>query len=79
MSIWKVWGAVTWSDHCKDKLKILLDKLRNQHEDLTVLGLKRVQNDINLDGYWYRDNRGTNAFKNKQAIAALELPESTWE
>ncbi|NEP00430.1 MAG: bifunctional DNA primase/polymerase [Symploca sp. SIO2E9] len=67
-------GSNTFSDTCKQRQVACLEALKEKYgEDLAVLGLK--DNDyIEIDGHWFYDNRGTNAFVGKKAIAAFGKP-----
>lgn len=62
------------SPTCVGRIQKLTSTLKSQHQDLPVLGLKNYGDQIELDGYWFADHRGSNAFKGKRAIAAFGKP-----
>ncbi len=43
--------------------------------ELCRLGLKRYAETLKFDGWWFNDNRGSNAFKSQNALAALGTPQ----
>ena len=67
-------GSNTFSDKCKARQAACLEKLHEQYgQELAVIGLKDSIY-ININGHWFHDNRGTNAFVGKKAIAAFAKP-----
>lgn len=62
------------SSSCIGRIEKLTSHLKSQHEDIPILGLKKYAEEIELDGYWFADHRGSNAFKGKEAIAAFGKP-----
>ena len=62
------------SPTCISRIEKLTSHLKAQHGEMPILGLKRYGEEIGLDGYWFRDHRGSNAFKGKEAIAAFGKP-----
>ena len=67
-------GSSNISQHCLGKVDTLIKSLEVQHPGLPVIGLKKLQDGIATDGYWFRDNRGTNLFKGERALAAFASP-----
>lgn len=63
------------SPNCQHRLVKLIEKLEEEHEEISLLGIKKYQEIFGLDGYWFADNRGTNTFKGKKAIAAFGKPQ----
>ncbi len=64
-----------YSDTAIDRVKALLSELEKYYgEDFPQIGLKKYWTALDLDGNWFNDNRGSNHFKGKQAIAAIGTP-----
>jgi hypothetical protein len=66
-------GSSTISQDCKERQLALVDWVRGQHQEVKVLANK-ADTHLPLDGHWFNDNRGSNAFKGVEAIAAFNLP-----
>ncbi len=64
-----------WSDTCISRIAALIEHLESQHQDIPILGIKQYADDLELDGWWFNDNRGSNAFKSQRAIAAFGKPQ----
>lgn len=63
-----------YSAHCLDKLTALKQYLEKLHPSIPVLGLKKYSSQLDLQGWWFKDNRGSNAFKSMTAMAAFGTP-----
>jgi|GEM_PF-6892199 len=64
-----------YSDTAIQRVVALLSELEKYYgEDFPQIGLKKYWTALDLDGNWFNDNRGSNRFKGKQAIAAIGTP-----
>ncbi len=66
-------GSNQISDACKSRQLALLEWIQGQHQEVKVLANK-ADSHLSLDGWWFNDNRGSNAFKGVEAIAAFNVP-----
>ena len=66
-------GSNQISDTCKARQLALLDWITQQHQQVKVLANKGDSH-LPLDGWWFNDNRGSNAFKGVEALAAFNMP-----
>lgn len=66
-------GSRQISESCKARKLDLLDRIKQQHQDVKVLANKGDSH-LPLDGHWHRDNRGSNAFKGVEALVAFGTP-----
>ena len=64
-----------WSNKCQNHLIALINYLENQHPGIPLLGLKKYATALKLSGWWFNDNRGSNAFKSQNALAAFGTPQ----
>ncbi|MGB5634628.1 MAG: hypothetical protein WBM44_08860, partial [Waterburya sp.] len=64
-----------WSDTSRGRNESLINYLKTQHPGIPILGIKRYAEPLKLDGWWFNDNRGSNAFKSQNAIAAFGTPQ----
>ncbi len=64
-----------WSPNCQNRLDALINYLETQHPGIPILGLKKYATALKLNGWWFNDNRGSNAFKSHAAIAAVGKPQ----
>ncbi len=53
----------------------MISHLETVHQDIPLLGIKKYAEALKLDGWWFNDNRGSNAFKSQSAIAAFGKPQ----
>ncbi len=65
-----------WSPTCLDRLETLAEYLKSKHPDIGIIGLKKYSEDLDLKSWWWRDNRGTNKFLGREAIATFGTPQS---
>ena len=56
----------------EQRLAALTNEVRSRHPDLGIIDYKAV--DSNKDGYWFRDNRGSNEFKSRSALLTVGTP-----
>jgi hypothetical protein len=66
-------GSNQISDSCKSRQLALLEWIKQQHPEVKVLANK-ADSHLPLDGWWFNDNRGSNAFKGVEALAAFNTP-----
>jgi hypothetical protein len=66
-------GSNQISDSCKSRQLTLLEWIKQQHQEVKVLANK-ADSHLTLDGWWFNDNRGSNAFKGVEALAAFNTP-----
>jgi hypothetical protein len=66
-------GSKQISDTCKSRQLALLDWIEQQYQEVRVLANKSDTH-LPLDGWWFNDNRGSNAFKGVEALAAFNTP-----
>jgi hypothetical protein len=66
-------GSNQISESCKIRQLALLEWITQQHQEVKVLGNK-ADSHLPLDGWWFCDNRGSNAFKGVEALAAFNTP-----
>ncbi len=64
-----------WSDNARQRIEALISYLETVHQDIPLLGIKKYAAALKLDGWWFNDNRGSNAFKSQTAIAAFGKPQ----
>ena len=64
-----------WSETCQVRIKALINYLEKQHPDIPLIGLKKYAGALELDGWWFNDNRGSNSFKGESALAAFGKPQ----
>ncbi len=64
-----------WSDNSLKRISALINHLETVHQDISLLGIKKYAPALKLDGWWFNDNRGSNAFKSTTAIAAFGKPQ----
>jgi len=65
-----------WSLSCLDRLETLAEYLKSKHPDIGIIGLKKYAEDLDLKSWWWRDNRGTNKFLGREAIATFGTPQT---
>lgn len=72
-------GSNEVSDACKQRQVKLLNAIRSRHEGQSVKVLAN-KSDIHLplDGYWFRDNRGSNEFIGTDVLVAFNTPRPNW-
>ncbi len=63
-----------WSDNCQNRLDALIEHLRNLHPGITILGPKKYVSALELNGWWFKDNRGSNALVSQNVIATIGTP-----
>ncbi len=66
-------GSSQISEACKSRQLALLDWIRQQHLYFLVLA-NQGDTHLPLDGWWFNDNRGSNAFKGVETLAAFNTP-----
>ncbi len=66
-------GSNQISDTCKSRQLALLEWIQGQHQEVKVLANK-ADSHLPLNGWWFNDNRGSNAFKGVEALAAFNVP-----
>jgi hypothetical protein len=66
-------GSNQISDSCKSRQLALLDAIKRQHQEVKVLANK-ADSHLPLDGWWFNDNRGSNAFKGVEVLVAFNTP-----
>ena len=64
-----------WSPNCLLRCQALVKHLKAQYPDIPILSLKKYANALSSEGWWFNDNRGSNAFKGREAIAAFGKPQ----
>ncbi|MGK7897180.1 MAG: hypothetical protein AB4372_27080, partial [Xenococcus sp. (in: cyanobacteria)] len=64
-----------WSNTSIQRDESLINYLQKQHPGIPLLGLKRYAETLKFDGWWFNDNRGSNAFKSQNALAAFGKPQ----
>ncbi|MDJ0571527.1 MAG: hypothetical protein QNJ53_21105, partial [Pleurocapsa sp. MO_192.B19] len=64
-----------WSPTSQKRIEALISHLETVHQDIPLLGIKKYAEALKLDGWWFNDNRGSNAFKSQSAIAAFGKPQ----
>lgn len=72
-------GSRKVSDTCKARQVAFLDWFKQQHPEGKALTYKGDYSYLllaghSLDGHWHHDNRGSNAFKGVEALAAFGTP-----
>ena len=63
-----------YSKEAIQRVEDFVNEVKQHYDDLQVLGLKQYWDTLDLVAYWFKDNRGSNRFKGKQAIAAIGTP-----
>jgi hypothetical protein len=66
-------GSNQISDSCKSRQVTLVEWIKQQHQEVKVLANK-ADSHLPLDGWWFNDNRGSNAFKGVEALIAFNVP-----
>jgi hypothetical protein len=66
-------GSNQISEACKKRQLALLAWITQKHQQVKVLANKSDSH-LPLDGWWFNDNRGSNAFKGVEALAAFNMP-----
>ena len=64
-----------WSGNGVKRIEKLINHLETVHQDIALLGIKKYAPALKFDGWWFNDNRGSNAFKSQTAIAAFGKPQ----
>ncbi|MGK7914385.1 MAG: hypothetical protein AB4038_02405, partial [Prochloraceae cyanobacterium] len=65
-----------WSNKCLQRAETCAEHLRSIHPDIAILGLKKYAESLELEGWWWVQNRGSNKFLGKEAIAAFGTPQT---
>ena len=68
-------GSRQISDSCKDRQKAILEWVMQTHgpQEIRVIANK-LDEHLPLDGWWFNDNRSTNAYQDSGVIVAFNTP-----
>ncbi len=67
-------GSKQVSDTAINRIRALSQTLVNQFGDMPTIAHKSMLERLDLDGYWFRDNRGSNEFEGNPNLMAIGLP-----
>ncbi|MFM7571765.1 MAG: hypothetical protein ACKO4S_01305 [Snowella sp.] len=68
-------GSKDFSETAKKRVNLICEELEKKHGGkIPKLGHKKHKDDFNLDGYWFRDNRGSNDFVGFKQLLSIGLP-----
>jgi hypothetical protein len=64
-------GSNHWSEKALERVYLLKNSLGG---DIPLIAFKRYQEELGTDGYWFRDNIGSNAYKGMRELIAAGNP-----